>query len=309
MFDYDKIAALLNRLPFDIRAEVVAVDLFEKGIDPDQLIVRPVSIFKRRFRKDLASASVQRNNVGLDELHVEITRDGVYDVLPEGIFHQPKYKKNERNRTTLISDVKRMRDEEEAARKFFQPMENELFRLRAEVERAERKLFLDLEESKTNDLLINFWDLRDYRSYPTLPFLVRLLPIMYRLAGKLEQINICYELLLGVPVSIAVVNVFDSIETNMDGWKMSKHALGFETVLGTQMMNDLPSYQIKIGPVPASQIPHFLPAGKMIKYLELLNSCFLMAGYDLAWEIIPEDPKHVTGEPVTEAYLGVNSYL
>lgn len=309
MNDYDTIAALLNQLPFDIRAEVVAVDLFEKGIDPDRIIIRPISIFQRRFRKDLASASVQRNNVGQEELHVEITRDGVYDMLPEGIFHQPKYKKGERNRTALISDVKRMRDEEAAARQFFQPMENELFRLRAEVERAERKLFLDLEESNTNNLLINFWDLRDYRSYPTLPFLVRLLPIMYRLTGKLEQINVCYQLLLGVPVSIEVVNTFESIETNMEGWKMSHHALGFETVLGTQVMNDLPSYQIKIGPVPASEIPQFLPSGKMIKYLELLNSCFLMAGYDIAWEIIPEDPKHITKEPSAEAYLGVNSYL
>ncbi len=309
MKDFSKIAELLNRLPFDIRFEVVAADLIEQGIRPDQLIAWPKSIFKRRFSKDINSVWSEKNNIGIEELHFELNRDGVYDILPEGVFHQRKSKRNGQNKGEVIADVKQARAEKESARLFFEPMENEVLHLRIQIERAERKLFLDFEQSETNDLMINFWNLEEYREYPSIPFLIRLLPIMFRISGKLDLVKTCYELLLGVPIKIKMTHDSDTWNMPMSGWQLSAHALGLETVLSSSLPDDLPSYQIEIGPLHASEIPNFLSQGKTTKYLHLLNSYFLVAGCEVKFSILPyEDEKKPL--PISEnSFLGVNVYL
>lgn len=309
MHSFDKIAELLNHLPLDLRAEVVAVDIESMGVEPDQFIIKPVSIFKRRFSKDISDVSVQKSATGREELHVDLTRDGLYDVLPEGFFHQPKLRRSERNRTTIISDVKRVREEEESARLFFQPMENEVFKVKAAVERAERRLFLDMEESVTNNLLTKFWNLGAYREFRTLPFLVRLLPVAYRITGNLEQVRICYEILLGVPVNIEIVNNFQPIKTGAGGWNLGGDMLGFETVLSTTITNYLPSYEITLGPIPHYLLKEFVPGGRMTNYLSLMNSYFLVAGYDIKTNLIPEMNRVADTETAAEYFMGVNSYL
>ena len=306
---FQSIADLLNQLPFDIRVEVVAADLIDQGIDPSKIIFKPTSLFKRRFSKDITEAKVGDNSWGEYELHLNVTRDGIYDTLPQGIFHQPKSRSNFRKKADMLANVKVTREEENNARNFFQPMENELLHLRTAVERAERKIFFDLEHSETNDLLIKFWRMDKYRMYPTLPLLVKLMPIIYRLSGNLDYIKICYELILRVPVSISVKHNFNDLDTSLTGWKLGGNTLGFETVASSNMMNELPSYDITIGPIAASMIPDYLPEGKMLPYLHLLNSYFLVAGYDVRTVIMPHETECNFDLSRGQSHLGLNTNL
>ena len=309
MQDYTAIAALLNQLPFDVRAEIVGADLIEQGVDPDRLIFRPVSLFKRRFSNDVAAVHLKEDNSGEQELHIDITRDSIYDTMPEGMFHQPKSKTAFKKKSDMVANVKSVRAEEENARKFFQPMENEMMHMRTAVERAERKVFFDLEHSENNELLINFWSLGKYRQYATLPLLVRIMPIIYRLAGSLEYIRICYELLLRVPVSVSTSHHFNDMPTEQTGWQLGRDILSFETICSDVMMSELPTYEITLGPLTADHIADYLPGGRMLPYLELLNSYFLATGYERTITIIPHDKDNHMQLSDAPAHLGINTMI
>jgi hypothetical protein len=309
MQDYKEIAKLLNQLPFDVRAEIVAADLIEQGIDAERIIFKPVSLFKRRFSNDVSAVKLSENDDGEQDLHIHVTRDGIYDTIPQGLFHQPKSKTAIRNKSDMVANVKTVRAEEESARRFFQPMENELLHLRTDIERAERKVFFDLEHSETNDLLINFWNLGKYRQFSTLPLLVKLMPVIYRLSGNLDYIKICYELLLRVPVHVAIKHHFESMETSLTGWQLGTDALSFETICSDSITSELPGYEITLGPMTSDHIAEYLPGGKMLPYLHLLNSHFLSAGYETTITILPHSKDCSLSLTDAPMHLGINTAL
>lgn len=184
----------------------------------EQIVIKPLSLFKRRFAKDIHQAKSIESNREQEELYIEITRDGIYDILPEGFFHQPKDRKHYKSLSDMIFDVKRHRQEEQKARQFFLPIENEILHSRVAVEQAEKAIFYELENNGFNDFLIDFWKLNDYKEYKAINLLVRFLPILYRLSNQLELIKICYELLLRVPVSIEVKFYGEIQHTGNEGW-------------------------------------------------------------------------------------------
>ena len=309
MEDYQSLAKLLNQLTYDVRAEVVAADLIEQGIDPDRLVYRAVSLFKRRFSKDVSSFRLSETPAGDQELHLEVNRDSLYDTIPQGLFHQPKSKAAIKKKSDMVANVKTVRAEEDSARLFFQPMENELFHMRTAIERAERKVFFDLEHSETNELLINFWNLGNYRRYTTLPLLVKLMPSMYRLSGHLEYIHICYELLLRVPVSVVIRNEYNSLETSLNGWQLGRDSLSFETICSDTVLSELPTYEITLGPMSSQLISDYLPGGHMLPYLNLLNSYFLAAGYETKVKIITHQKDKAFDLSGSPMHLGINTVL
>lgn len=308
MQDYNEIAKLLNQLPYDVRAEIIAADLIEQGIDPERLIFKPTSLFKRRFSNDVSGASLSENENGDQNLHIDVTRDGIYDTIPQGLFHQPK-KAATKRKSEMVANVKTVRAEEDSARRFFQPMENELLHMRTAIERAERKIFFDLEHSENNDLLINFWNLGKYRHYPTLPLLVKLMPIMYRLSGHLDYIKICYELLLRIPVHIHVRHHYENMETALSGWQLGRDVLSFETICSDDITSELPTYEITLGPLGSLSISDYLPGGKMLPYLDLLNSYFLAAGYRIKVSVISYAKDNGFSLADQPMHLGINTAL
>ena len=106
MVDLDWITERLNQLPYDIRVEVIAADLIDNGLDREHLIMKPLSLFKRRFAKDIHQAKTIENNTSADDLYIEVTRDGIYDILPEGFFHQPRDRKHYKSLSDMVFDVK-----------------------------------------------------------------------------------------------------------------------------------------------------------------------------------------------------------
>ena len=77
-----------SRLPFDIRAEVLARILAEKyNLSTEQLLFQPKSFFQRWGRRDVLEIS-EGHSFKLDKetLLLEVCREGMFDTLPESIF-------------------------------------------------------------------------------------------------------------------------------------------------------------------------------------------------------------------------------
>src|SRR4051812_4279734 len=110
----------IQELNLDLKAEVIAASLIQKGIQPDQIIIQPKGNSQRAYRKDVSAFYTLLSDYDNTEyLYIETHRDGFYDALPENIFHQPSRGRTEKNKYEVIDEIKKHRAEEKAARKFF----------------------------------------------------------------------------------------------------------------------------------------------------------------------------------------------
>ncbi|MEZ5198056.1 MAG: hypothetical protein R2764_17205 [Bacteroidales bacterium] len=133
------IAKSIKMMLSDIKSEIIIADLIERGYPLEKVLVRYEGLFKRNFAKDVTDVYLDVMN---DVLVFHISRDSLYDILPQNMFHESKQLGN----IELEERKKRfeaIRQEEENARRFFLPFDNELFYQKVECETAYRSFLVD----------------------------------------------------------------------------------------------------------------------------------------------------------------------
>jgi len=123
----------------DIKAEAVIADIHEHDIDFNDIEVKFDGTFERNYKKDINSLRVDMVKKAVS-LHV--TRNSLYDVLPEGLFH-PVTRFGGLDSKELKNEFKKQKQEEKKARRFFQPFDQEFLLLKVQMELGVRKLFED----------------------------------------------------------------------------------------------------------------------------------------------------------------------
>ncbi len=83
----EEIQSVLDEVPLDLRAEVLVNDLIVRGISVNDLFVKPVGLFRRRFDKDIHSVEQVDLKDGQRAQILRLNREGLYDGLPENLFH------------------------------------------------------------------------------------------------------------------------------------------------------------------------------------------------------------------------------
>ncbi len=121
MNNIKNIANSINSIPEDIDSEVIVADLNEMGFPLDKLMVKHEGLFMRNFSNDISDAYADMVN---DLLILCVTRNSLYDVLPSGLFHHII---NDFDREKRKIEFEKLKKEEENARKFFLPFDNEFF--------------------------------------------------------------------------------------------------------------------------------------------------------------------------------------
>ena len=120
MYSVQKVAEYLTRLPVDARVEIILADLVAKGMPMEDLVVIPKGLFKRNFHRDIDEVQLTEYDYHKGERVVlEINREGLYDALPEGLFHQPMQTgQREKDKETVIKEILAQRERQKAARKW-----------------------------------------------------------------------------------------------------------------------------------------------------------------------------------------------
>ncbi|GAB2790174.1 hypothetical protein GCM10027275_38800 [Rhabdobacter roseus] len=196
-------AERLNHLPVDLRAEVVLADMLEEGILLDDLILNPVGAFGRASGRDIHRAEWTELPHSVKKwLKIDLNRNGLYDLLPEGLFHQPTNGGTATSKEAILLEMKIQHQREQAARRFFLPIEQEFFRQRIRIEQEERTLPFTRESVSSDDFLGQFWNLPDFLTPSQTKRLLYLLPIMHRIAGNLTAMADCFEQLIEERVSL-----------------------------------------------------------------------------------------------------------
>ena len=259
---YEELLEVFN----NVKAEAIIAELQKNtSIKDEDLVIENKSTFRRSHRRDII-------NIGsIDEgiLNINLSRNGLYDHLPEGLFHS---KDTSKGRIAYPELRKSYKKEEQEARHFFSPLENEFFYQKLKIENKEQDLFnnfINLED----EFLIDFWKVDSSIPKKYLSKLIKLLPFAYKIAGDLELTRLCLEEVLNLNVKILKKyspNTIDSRISNND----DNHLGTNFTLTNDQDTISQPFLNVEIGPIQESSIEEFIKKDGVTKFLNVFYNYF-----------------------------------
>lgn len=253
-----------------IKAEVLCAELLQNGLTFDKVIYQPCGSFRQSFRPDIESIPEQFDDK--DGFPIAVNRDGIYDRLPEGLFHQTRGN----GKTMLVADMvtehKRFRDEEKNARKFFLPFEQEIFRYGVMVEEEERQRSMGFYDDGLQEAFLKFWDIDSNLPREAAKVLVRIMPWAATIKGNLTLTAKALELMLGQKVIAKVGNKKNKLITNAS-FMLGTSVLGMDSVAGIELHEDGCYWHFTIAELSPKQVYQYTsgkPYGIFIKQFEEL---------------------------------------
>ncbi|MEO8961053.1 MAG: hypothetical protein ABI325_04175, partial [Ginsengibacter sp.] len=125
---------LIDTIDTDFKAEVVAAEMVESGVPAEEIMIILLGSLRRSHRKDVDTITEEisdHNNKVFT--HITTHKEGIYDMLPEGLFHSPALPKSATTQKEIIENIKKHRLEENNARRFFLPFEAAINQLRIQM--------------------------------------------------------------------------------------------------------------------------------------------------------------------------------
>jgi len=256
-----KVIKELKTVFSDIKAEAIILELQKSTeLNEADFLVKNKGAFNRAYKRDTIKYD------SLDEkLVLNLSRNGIYDTLPEGVFHE-----NDENGDSYHSLRKKKKQEEEDARLLFTPLENEFFNQLLKVEEKEKSLydnFYDL----NSDFLLHFWNLKEEKQEANKYFLklVRLLPYSHKIAGNERLMALSLEQVLEEKVTFK--KSFTSEKVYL---KNSEKKLGVNFVTDSGYSEiSTPLYKVTIGPI--KNVQAFFDNKEILSFLEVFYSYFI----------------------------------
>jgi hypothetical protein len=265
----------------DIKAEALANQALQNDLHPDDFVVLPDGRFYREYRTDLYAFNKIDDSRLHQLLQLRLSRAGLYDLVPEGLFHQPY------NGARPISSAAEMaahsrndRKKELAARKFFQPIENSFFSQQVILEREEENLFAGMDSGLLNDYFFSFWEFPEALNKTSAMLLVLLLPYAHAIAGDIGLMQDCLKILLQENVTISLVPAADCLAPG-NACSLGIGELGNDLVCGQTFTEDYPCLQYNIGPLQNTKPIDYVTGGDNDLLLQVFNNYFAPAEADI----------------------------
>lgn len=255
----------------DIKAEVVVSEILENSnVDFSNLTINNTSTFKRPYRRDIIDYKQSLTNIDNYTLNFNLSRNGIYDSLPEGVFHNP----SDPALKSLSYQKKRekQKQEEREARLFFQPIENETFNQYVNIEKEERAL-IDRFTDVKNNFLLKFWQVDKSLPKKYLLKLIKLLPSIHKISGNLELTALCLERIIDEKVTLEKVNSPYKVPNNKEE---KGENLGVDLVLGVDESIVLhPQINATIGPINEQNIKNFVDDSPTMRFIQVFYEYFI----------------------------------
>lgn len=304
----------LRQQPFDLRLEVVLADLLAHGYQFDEFIIRPLSLFARRYRRDLGTVAEERTEQWqTPKTAIEVHREGLYDALPQQLFHSPGDPTPQPGVRSMIEDIQAQRRREKATRRFFLPLEQEFYRFRVLLEQEERRYMTNLSAQWYNEVLARFWELAGQLPPRQVTTLLYLLPLAHRITGDLPRTQQVFESVLEVPVVLRTVAPLQFAAEDMQiggttpGAVLGQGELGRDFVLSGAYQETLPALEISLQGLTTTQLESYLaPDTWQARALKLLCSYFVAFETDvvLRYEMAPTSQSFTLSDEGDTAVLG-----
>lgn len=232
----------------DFTAESIASSLIKKGVLPEQIIFKSEGTAKRSYKKDVSSiytSPIEESDSHL--LFIESPREGIYDTLPESIFHSFSGYTSPKNIEEIKERIKKNRKEEKDARLFFLPFEQEFFNIKRTLFTIEDQFECFSNASSLIDMYSNFYPILNDLSIEKAYLFLRLSPVIHDIRDDFNKVEACLAMLVDIDVKISI-----QIEKNM-GLDHALPTLGDSTlganlILGDHIEDGEPDLLIQITP-------------------------------------------------------------
>jgi len=306
----NKLQGEINANAADIRAEVQVLLALERGMPADQFITNSNGGFRREYSRDINKAEIKEDANNQAFLEIYLSRSGVYDQLPEGLFFQGAGKRRA-SVADLSADYKSNRKKEAGIRKFFQPVEHEFFLKKLDIEEDENLLLEGLQSGVLNEYFIEFWQLPSSVPRNLLASLILLLPYAYKIAGNTRLMAESLGYILKEPVRIETESLFYKPHASViAGPSLGEAVLGLDFVAGNTFFEDIVSFRIEIGPLERSLITDYVEGAARYDLLRTFERFFIPAGADMVTEVaIDPSKRNMMLSPGAGPVLGFSSYL
>lgn len=303
---------------FDLTAEYLAVCLFNEGVSKRDILAMYEGDLKRKWSTDVERSETERFESGGEALSIHLNRAGIYDSLPEALFHRFSDNRNATGED-MAKESMQLKTEEKQVRKFFRPFENEIFLQRTEVALNENEVFKSLYSDFLNELIPGFWKIDERIPAFYVSKLVRFLPFANRIAGNLELTAQCLEKILSEKVIIELKNEekypVDSENNAPDfsGGRLGISKLGTDLVMGQNPTGFIGRLLFKIGPLKNTDPKDFFVNGPADLLLNCFFGYFLPAERDVKMKLVSDKGTRKfslgTEQATAKSFLGYNTAL
>lgn len=289
---------------FLLKAEALCAELMANGISFDDLIIKHSGSFRKSYRNDIETAAQAKDDSG--QVIIEINRDSIYDKLPEGLFHQTRGGSNTAGLKGMVGEYRRYREEERQARKFFQPIEQELFRYAVMVEQEERKLQYGILNGNLESDFYRFWNID--QSLPKKPasVLVLIMPWIRQIKGDMQLTAKALSMILAKPVQVELC-IVEEQQDNETGFMLGENAaLSMDTVCGSRFAEPYVQWVFIINGLATHEAEWYTPQKPYGKLLKRFEELFIPLDAEAQFEYHCEET--ITAEQL-EPILGYGFYL
>jgi len=304
-----------NELFTDYKAAAKAADLIERGIiDAENIEILPLGADKRAYAKEIEQTSTYFSEQRRTErIRIEVNREGLYDMLPEGLFHRPPSGSSSLDEEGMIQDVRTRREEEKTARKFFSPFDAELNHMRMMIELYENRLDKKTAYTDLNRLFEFGWDEFRLLNREQSIIWMHLLPEIHQKRNDIDFIGQLLTALFNIPFNLInsshqVKPVAIQKDLQME---LGKSDLGINTIIGPDFMPDHDQLSLDIGPASAEDLLQFMPGSTQREILDMVLNYLVPVETEVVIDLrISEDQKIGTLDAESpNVFLGYTVYL
>lgn len=290
----------------NLKAEVLIAEIQENSdVTEEDFVIANQSTFSRPYRRDIIDVDNLLND---NMLTFNLSRNGLYDMLPEGLFHAPQ---TEKTSSSFSAYRKSVKEEEKEARSFFAPIENEFFLQRLRIESKEREL-LDNFYNLNDDFLIEFWNIDSEIPESYILKLIKLLPHSYKIAGDLELTRLTMEKVLNEKVTFN--KKFEARNPSEENTQKKKSVdnfeLGVNSVLATTKQKILsPILEVTIGPISEKKINNYLKKDGVLKFINTFYDYFIPIEIEVETKFIVNNKNGFVLNEDDNPIMGISTQL
>ncbi len=306
---------LADTFDADFKAEVIAAEMIDNHVPAEQIMILMLGSRKRSFRKDVEAVTEEISDYNNKEYTLITThKEGIYDMLPQGLFHSPTIPKKANTQKEIIDNIKKHRIEESNARRLFLPFEAAINHLRIQMALFESRLDKGAHHNDLVNLFRNHWEIFKYLDTAQSDIFLQVLPLIHDIRDDYEGAATIIELLLLVPVKITGRQQGMVKSANPVFSCLNDTQLGINFTTGNAVYDGgEDEIVVTIGPIKNELLKQFMPGTKNSKILEMLCDYLLPVHVDVTTDFELFDSEKgmrlADKENDFNSSLGLSTYL
>lgn len=292
MKKFDELNESIRKMEPDIRLEVILADLLAAGLSMDDVEIVSNSLFHRNYHRDIEeTGTTESGPADRKKLRIVVNRQGVYDQLPEDLFHQPALAPGSTEKKAVLQELRDQAKTEAQSRRFFLPIEHEFFLQRVRLENEEKKFLFEKSDNVPAEIFDLLWDLPEFLDEKQKSRLGLLMPLLHSISGNMSMMGVAMESVTGDPVAIRPTVPRDLELPDTDSLGVA--ILGKSFLLGGTISSFQSGYRVTVSLSDEQSITDWLSGGKKRSLYEFL--CTLLMPFDADVIIEPALPAPGSG--------------